>query len=47
MVNCPMVKGRPRLSVYGMLEVGEVPRLPLVIRLTPTELINNPNRKIR
>ena len=31
---------------YGIEEIGDVPRLALVIRLTPRELTNNPIRKI-
>jgi hypothetical protein len=46
-VNCPIVNGSPILSVYGILEVGEVPRLAFVIIPTPIELINNPSRKNR
>ena len=30
-----------------MEEIGDVPKLALVIRLTPKELTNNPMKKIR
>jgi hypothetical protein len=47
MVNCPSVGANPRLSTYGILEIGDVPRLAFVTKLTPSELTNNPNKKIR
>ena len=46
MVKLPRVNGKFRLSTYGIEEIGDVPRLALVIRLTPRELTNNPIRKI-
>ena len=46
MVNSPRVKGKFKLSTYGIEEMGEVPRSAFVIKLTPKELINNPIRKI-
>jgi hypothetical protein len=44
-VNMPRVGGNPILKVYGMLEIGEVPRLAFVMKLTPKEFTNNPTRK--
>lgn len=42
MVNSPMVGEKPRLSTYGMLEIGDVPRFALVIKATPKEEIASP-----
>ena len=41
-VNVPSDEVKIRLSVYGILEIGEVPILAFVTKLTPKELINNP-----
>ena len=38
----PSVGSKPRLNVYGILEIGDVPSLAFVMKLTPNELINNP-----
>ena len=31
-----------KLNVYGILEIGDVPRFAFVIKLTPNEFNNNP-----
>lgn len=43
-VNCPSVKGKFRMSTYGIDEIGDVPRFAFVIRLTPSELMKSPIR---
>ena len=45
-VKFPSVNGKLKLNTYGIDEIGEVPRLALVIRLTPSEFTNRPIRKI-
>ena len=46
-VKFPRVNGKFRLNTYGMDEIGEVPRLAFVTRLTPRALINNPAKNKR
>lgn len=41
-VNLPRVSGRFKLKTKGIDEIGEVPRIDLVIKLTPKELMNRP-----
>ena len=41
-VNSPNVKGKYKLNVYGILEMGDVPKSAFVIKLIPSALINNP-----
>ena len=41
-VKFPSVRGKFKLSTYGIDEIGDVPRLAFVTRLTPKELINHP-----
>ena len=45
-VKFPSVNGKLRLSTYGIDEIGDVPRLAFVIRLTPSEFTKSPIRKI-
>ena len=47
MVKFPSVRGNLRLSTYGMDEIGDVPRLAFVTRLTPSALINKPTKNNR
>lgn len=44
MVKFPRVSGNLRLNTYGIDEIGDVPRLAFVTRLTPREFINNPTK---
>ena len=44
-VKFPSENGKFRLSTYGIEEIGEVPRFPFVIRLTPREFTNKPTKK--
>lgn len=46
-VKFPSENGKFRLSTYGIEEIGEVPRFPFVIRLTPREFTNKPTKKIK
>lgn len=46
MVNCPRLNGKLRLSTYGIDEMGDVPSVALVIRLTPNELMYSPMIKM-
>ena len=39
-VKLPSVKGKFKLSTQGIDEIGDVPRLALVTKLTPNELKN-------
>ena len=45
-VKFPNVNGKLKLNTYGIDVIGEVPRLALVIKLTPSEFTNRPIRKI-
>ena len=45
-VNSPNVIEKFKLKTQGMDEIGDVPKLALVIKLTPRELINNPIKKM-
>ena len=45
-VKLPSVNGKLKLSTYGIDEIGDVPRLAFVIRLTPSEFTNRPIRNI-
>ena len=47
MVKFPSVSGKLRLKTYGIDEIGEVPRLAFVTRLTPSAFINNPTKNKR
>ena len=46
-VKLPSVNLKLRLYTYGIEEIGDVPRLAFVIRLTPSALINNPTKNKR
>ena len=43
----PTVSGAKRLTTYGTLEIGEVPRLALMENATPNAIIDNPIRSRR
>ena len=43
-VNKPKEGENSRLITYGMLEMGDVPRLALVMKLMPKELMNMPSK---
>ena len=47
MVNSPSDQEKFKLSTLGTEEMGEVPRLDLVIKLTPKELIKSPSKNTR
>lgn len=46
-VKFPSVNGKFRLKTYGMDEIGDVPRLAFVTRLTPSAFINSPTKNKR
>ena len=41
-VKFPNVNGKFRLNTYGIDEIGDVPRLAFVTRLTPSAFTNSP-----
>lgn len=41
-VKFPSVNGKFRLNTYGIDEIGDVPRLAFVTRLTPSAFTNSP-----
>ena len=43
-MNTPNVGVNFKLSTYGILEIGEVPKLAFVTNATPKELIKSPNK---
>ena len=45
-VNIPKLGEKPRLNVYGTLEIGEVPSFAFVIKLIPKELMTKPAKNI-
>ena len=46
-VKLPSVSGKLRLRTYGIDDIGDVPRLAFVTRLTPNALTNNPTKNNR
>ena len=46
-VKFPNVNGKLKLNTYGIDVIGEVTRLALVIKLTPSEFTNRPIRRLR
>ena len=46
-VAVPTVKGVNRLTTYGTLEIGDVPRLALIENATPNAITESPARRSR
>ena len=42
MVTSPTLRGTSKLTVYGTLEIGEVPRLAAMENATPKAIIQSP-----
>lgn len=46
-MNVPMERVVLMLRTYGMLEIGDVPTSDLVMRLTPSDIINRETKKTK
>ena len=46
-VAIPTVKGENKLTAYGTLEIGEVPRFAFIENATPNAIIASPIKRIR
>ena len=46
-VAVPTVSGANRLTTYGTLDIGEVPRLALIEKATPNAIMARPARRRR